>query len=50
MHGISAGCLVAAGVSGVGAVMAALLLPAQPASAIEPAPRQLRPLGAASGD
>jgi EmrB/QacA subfamily drug resistance transporter len=29
-HGMSAGCLVAAGVSAAGAVMAALLLPAQP--------------------
>ncbi len=30
-HGFSAGCLVAAGVSAVGAVFAAVLLPAQPA-------------------
>jgi hypothetical protein len=50
MHGLSAGCLVAAGVSAVGAVMAALLLPAQPSAAIEPAPRTLTPLGAAGSD
>jgi len=30
-HGFSAGCLVAAGVSAVGAVLAAILLPAHPA-------------------
>jgi EmrB/QacA subfamily drug resistance transporter len=34
-QGMSAGCLVAAGVSAAGAVMAAVLLPAQPARAAE---------------
>jgi hypothetical protein len=32
-HGLTAGCLVAAGVSAAGAVMAAVLLPAQPSQA-----------------
>ena len=33
IHGLSAGCLVAGGVALAGAVMAAILLPAQPVSA-----------------
>jgi cytochrome bd-type quinol oxidase subunit 1 len=43
IHGLSVGCLVAGGVAAAGAVMAALLLPAQPSpwaakeSAIQPA-------------
>jgi hypothetical protein len=36
LHGLSVGCLVAGGVAAVGAVMAALFLPAQPASPAVP--------------
>jgi hypothetical protein len=32
LHGLSVGCLVAGGVAAAGAVLAALFLPAQPAS------------------
>jgi putative copper export protein len=32
LHGLSIGCLVAGGVAAAGAVLAALFLPAQPAS------------------
>ncbi len=38
IHGLSVGCLVAAGVAAAGAVMAAIALPAQPPHAIRPAP------------
>jgi len=34
IHGLSAGCLVACGVAIAGAIMAALLLPAQPAAPV----------------
>src|SRR5205823_4983285 len=50
MHGLSAGCLVAAGVSAAGAVMAAVLLPAQPTSTLEPTRRTLAALGATGSD
>ena len=35
IHGLSAGCLVAGGVALAGAIMAALLLPAQPAAQVD---------------
>jgi hypothetical protein len=38
LHGLSVGCLVAGGVAAAGAVLAALFLPAQPASPAVPAP------------
>jgi len=39
LHGLSVGCLVAGGVAAAGAVLAALFLPAQPASpAVTPSP------------
>jgi EmrB/QacA subfamily drug resistance transporter len=38
LHGLSVGCLVAGGVAAAGAVLAALFLPAQPASPSVPAP------------
>jgi EmrB/QacA subfamily drug resistance transporter len=42
LHGLSVGCLVAGGVAAGGAIMAALFLPAQPASqAAEPAAREV---------
>jgi EmrB/QacA subfamily drug resistance transporter len=47
-HGFSAGCLVAAGVSAVGAIAAAVLLPSQPvARAVEPASAPAGPVPAA---
>jgi hypothetical protein len=47
IHGLSAGCLVAGGVAIVGAIMAAVLLPAQPMpSAAGHTPAQARPAGA----
>jgi EmrB/QacA subfamily drug resistance transporter len=50
--GLSAGCLVAAGVSGAGAILAAALLPAQSSrSAVELGPTPSRPVAAtAAGD
>jgi EmrB/QacA subfamily drug resistance transporter len=48
IRGISAGCLVAAGVAGAGTIMAAALLPAQPSQAPLPEPesalRAVRPM------
>ncbi len=54
LHGFSAGCVVAGAVAAAGAVMAALLLPSQPASPVaaeagacveaDPAPEQLAPV------
>jgi EmrB/QacA subfamily drug resistance transporter len=42
LHGLSIGCLVAGGVAAGGAILAALFLPAQPAShAAGPAPREV---------
>jgi hypothetical protein len=39
LHGLSVGCLVAGGVAAVGAILAVLFLPAQPASpAVIPPP------------
>ena len=38
IHGLSAGCLVAGGVALAGAIMAAILLPAQPSPSPAPAP------------
>ena len=39
LHGLSVGCLVAGGVAAVGAILAVLFLPAQPASpAVTPPP------------
>jgi EmrB/QacA subfamily drug resistance transporter len=47
--GLSAGCLVAAGVSAAGALMAAALLPAQPSRpSAEVAPKPTEPLAAAA--
>jgi EmrB/QacA subfamily drug resistance transporter len=47
--GLSAGCLVAAGVSAAGALMAAALLPAQPSRpSAEVAPKATEPLAAAA--
>ena len=40
IHGLSAGCLVAGGVALGGAIMAGMLLPAQPISALADAPAQ----------
>jgi EmrB/QacA subfamily drug resistance transporter len=40
MHGLSAGCLVAAGVAGAGALMAAAMLPAQPLATVRPEPAE----------
>jgi len=46
IHGLSAGCLVAGGVAVAGAIMAAILLPAQPtASPAENVPAQALPAG-----
>ena len=44
LHGLSIGCVVAGSVAAVGAVVAALFLPAQPPSlAAEPAETKARP-------
>jgi hypothetical protein len=53
IHGLSVGCLVAGGVAGAGAVMAALLLPAFPVApghAQETAPIALGAVAAGSGE
>jgi hypothetical protein len=47
VHGLSAGCLVAGGVALAGAIMAAILLPAQPISALADAPAQAEELAVA---
>jgi EmrB/QacA subfamily drug resistance transporter len=43
IHGFSAGCLVAGGVAVAGAIMAAVLLPAQPAASSTGQPAQAQP-------
>ena len=46
LHGLSAGCLVAAGVAAAGALASALFLPAQPAAAPVPASGPAHPVQA----
>ena len=49
-YGMSAGCLVAAGVSAVGAVVAAVLLPAQPTQTADHAQPFAAPAPAGAAD